>query len=137
MAEQEALPDTGGDAEAPAPVAHWNPYLHGIWKRFIEGGAVDSPYLDQGAINRARSQGEVVGSCRDCGGDLLVEKSQDPMKSGSSVQWTDFICGDCGKETASPDLRRLHKSSAHRHQPSGWWDKRFASIKSRAITKSF
>ena len=141
MAEQETLLDESNEnedgAEEAAPVVHWNPYLHGIWKRFIEAAAVDSPYLDQGALNRARSQGEVVGTCRDCGGDLIVEKTQDPQTSGSSIQWTDFLCTDCGKETASPDLRRLHRSSARNKQPHDWWDKRFTSIKARAATKSF
>ena len=128
MAEQETLHNG-------APV--WKPETHGIWKRFIERGEVGNPYLDQGAINKARSGGEVVGDCRDCGGDLMVLPTQDPMTSGSHVDWTDFICRGCGKETAAPNLKRLHRSSAHSRQPSGWWHDRMKDVKSRAAMKSF
>lgn len=127
MAEQETLHDG-------TPV--WRPESHGVYARYIESAEADNPYLDQGAINRARSQGEIVGTCRDCGGNLMVRPSQDPMHSGSSIAWTDFLCQGCGKETASPDLKRLHRTSSHNRMPSGWWAKRFQSIKSRAAMRS-
>lgn len=125
MAEQETLHN--GD-----PV--WNPHAHGLWKRFIENG--DSPFIDQGAINRARSGLEVVGTCRDCGGDILVLPTQDPMKSGSHCAWTDFVCQDCGKETAAPDTKRLKRSSLHSHMPAGWWADRMTAVKSRATMRT-
>lgn len=124
MAEQETLHN--GD-----PV--WKPELHGIWRRYID--AKDA-FLDQGAINRARSQGEVVGSCRDCGGDLMVMPTQDPMKSGSHCDWTDFRCQQCGKETASANMKRLQRSSSHNHMPQGWWATRLDAIKARTTQRS-
>ncbi len=125
MAEQETL--YNGD---PA----WKPELHGLYQRVMEGLHVDSPYIDQGAINKARSQGEVVGTCRDCGGELMVMPTQDPVHS--DIAWTDFRCENCGKETASPDTKRLHRSSRHNLMPRKWWDKRYASIKSRTTMRS-
>lgn len=127
MAEQETL--YNGNPT-------WKPELHGVWKRFIEGADTENPYLDQGAINKARSEGQVVGSCRDCGGDLIVLPTQDPMKSGSHCEWTDFLCRNCGKETASPDLKRLHRSSSHNRMPSDWWSKRLQSVKARKTLRS-
>lgn len=127
MAEQETL--YNGD---PA----WKPETHGLYQRYLEGLQVDSPYIDQGAINKARSAGEFVGTCRECGGDLRVLPTQDPMKSGTSIAWTDFVCEKCGKETAAPDTKRLHRTSSRNRMPQGWWDKRFASIKSRTTMRS-
>ena len=125
MAEQETLHN--GD-----PV--WKPETHGLYKRFLEGLQVDSPYIDHGAINLARSSGTFVGTCRDCGGNLRVMPSQDPL--ASEIPWTDFLCDGCGKETASPDTRRLHRTSSHNRMPQGWWAKRYASIKARTTLRS-
>lgn len=125
MAEQETLHN--GD---PA----WKPEAHGIWRRFIDGD--DGYTLDQAAINRARSGLEVVGSCRDCGGDLIVEPTQDPLASGSHVGWTDILCQQCGKQVAAPNGKRLHRSSQHGKMPSGWWAKRDHAIKASALMRS-
>lgn len=112
----------------------WKPEVHGLWRRFVDGD--DGFYLDQGAINKARSEGQVVGSCRDCGGDLIVGPTQDPATSGSHVEWTDIVCHACGKERAAPNLRRLRRSSMHSRMPSGWWDARTAAIKLRKTLRS-
>lgn len=125
MAEQETL--YNGD---PA----WRPEAHGIWKRFFDGE--DGYTLNQAAINRARSGLEVVGSCRLCGGDLMVQPTQDPMTSGSHCAWTDFACQQCGHEWAAPDLKRLQRSSMHSGMPSGWWAGRLRAIQARILTRS-
>lgn len=124
MAEQETLMD-GADDPAPGIVNTWDPHDHGTWRRFQSGE--DGVFLDDAAINRARAEHGFVGTCRECGGHLVVARGRN--HDGAEIQWTDLECIDCRKETAAPNGKVLRRDSRHHHMPNGWWARRIAALK--------
>jgi hypothetical protein len=75
----------------------------GIWKSLIKDGLLSAAgYL------RAEANGEVIGVCRLCGGQLLTDRPAD--EGETFIAWFHVVCAGCGKQTASPGGRLLHRS---------------------------
>lgn len=107
----------------------WRPEDHGLWRKYKLGEGPQSYYLDELALNRARATGDPIGTCRNCGGDLVVIQSWPAETSGTSVRWIEWECVSCGKQYAAPDGKYLQRSSAHSRQTAGWMGRRFTALK--------
>jgi len=112
MPEQDTLLPDGAD---PAP---FNVFDHHIWKRFIADGGL---FLNTLAWNRARAEGEFVGTCRNypnCGGFLRPEPTGAvPDSPDDAMVWYGASCTRCDHEIWAPDGKVLQRSARHSQMP--------------------
>jgi hypothetical protein len=70
----------------------------GLWSSMTYGGRIR-----QEKWRSAAATGEVIGTCRDCGGWMIPD---DPTYNDEApLVWFTARCLDCGHEVASPEGR--------------------------------
>jgi len=78
----------------------------GLWSEMTYAGAIRR---DKWA--RAIATGEVIGTCRVCGGFLVPNDPGWP--EASTIDWYIASCLDCGHEVAAPGGRILMKRGSY------------------------
>lgn len=72
----------------------------GLYAEMIHGGMIRQDRWEQ-----AKATGEVIGSCRECGGFLVPDDFG--WEDESPILWFTARCIECGKEVAAPGGRTL------------------------------
>lgn len=121
-----------------------NPPRGGLFKTVVQGiNSIDTLH-DQRKWDQLAETAEAVGACRGlvrvdteqgkavhvpCDGVLFALPTPDYQQPTDQIWWQEVQCNVCRAIMASPNRRKLVRSSAHAEMPTGYWQDRMRRLK--------